>query len=208
MVKSKAAKTVINDPSSSHVSRLGASHKEWSSFMSSNVADMYNKTVAKETTRNSDDEDEEMDMRKILKEIERLGSSCSTWKERKKLENKNVVALGGKPIKSHRMPLSVAKPMMKNIKRREEKKMEEDKLLGIFSKRKNNHNKAENRRPEDRILKSTEGYFNKGVLNVKHLLDRRPEKSDDRGMSKTNGKRKKGKGKGRGKGKSRRKGKR
>ncbi|KAK8914053.1 hypothetical protein KSP39_PZI023993 [Platanthera zijinensis] len=138
------------------------------------------------------------------------GSSCSTWKERKKLENKNVVALGGKPIKSHRMPLSVAKPMMKNIKRREEKKMEEDKLLGIFSRHKNNHNKAENRRPEDRVLKSTEGYFNKGVLNVKHLLDRRSEKSDDRGMSKISGKRKrgKGKGKGRGKGKSRGKGKR
>ncbi|KAK8964590.1 hypothetical protein KSP40_PGU022764 [Platanthera guangdongensis] len=172
---------------------------------------MYNKTVAKESTRNSDDEDEEMVMNKILKEIEKLGSSCSTWKERKKLENKNATALGGKPIKSHRMPLSVAKPMTKNIKkRREVKKMEQDKHLGIFSKRKNNHNKAENRQPEDRVLKSTEGYFNKGVLNVKHLVDRRPKKSDDGGMSKTSGKQKKGKGKrkGRGKGKGMGKGKR
>ncbi|KAI0504724.1 hypothetical protein KFK09_015677 [Dendrobium nobile] len=198
MVKSKAAKTIIHDPSSSRVSRLGASHSEWRSFMSSKVADMYNKTMPRELLINSELEDE-LDMRKIFKDIERLGSSTLTWKERKMLENKNVVALGGKPTKSHRMPLSVAKPMMKNTKRREEKKMEEEKLLGVFTNRKS-YSKVEKRQPEDKVLKATEGYFSKGVLNVKHLLEPKSVKRVESSSKKIR-KHKKRKGKKKSKGK-------
>ncbi|PKU71812.1 uncharacterized protein LOC110093426 [Dendrobium catenatum] len=159
---------------------------------------MYNKTMPRELLINSELEDE-LDMRKILKDIERLGSSTLTWKERKKLENKNVVALGGKPTKSHRMPLSVAKPMMKNTKRREEKKMEEEKLLGVFTNRKSN-SKVEKRQPEDKVLKATEGYFSKGVLNVKHLLEPKSVKRDESSSKKIR-KHKKRKGKKKSKGK-------
>ncbi|XP_020578380.1 uncharacterized protein LOC110023352 isoform X1 [Phalaenopsis equestris] len=203
MVKLKAAKTIIHDPSSTHTSGRGASYREWHNFMSSKVADMYDKTMPAELPRNSELEDESMDIRKMFKDIERLGSSAMTWKEKKKLENKNVVALGGKPTKSHRMPLSVAKPMMKNTRRREEKKMEEEKLLGVFTKRRSN-SRVEKRLPEEKVLKATEGYFSKGVLNVKHLVEPKSVKGDE-GFVKKIGKRKKGKGKKR-KGKGKRKG--
>lgn len=199
MVRSKAAKTIVHNPSSSHMSHPGAIHKECHSFMSSKIADMYDKTMPRELLRNSELEDEDMAIRRIFKDIERLGSSTLTWKERKKLENRNVVALGGKPTRSHRMPLSVAKPMMKNSRRREEKKMQEEKLLGLFTKHRSN-SKAEKRQPEDKVLKATEGYFSKGVLNVKHLLEPKSVKKDE-GLSKKIGRRKKGKGKKRGKGK-------
>jgi hypothetical protein len=49
----------------------------------------------------------------------------SSFKERKKIENHRVVELGGKAVKKHRTPLSVAKPALKNQKKREQRKMEE-----------------------------------------------------------------------------------
>ncbi|BBH02403.1 hypothetical protein Prudu_012948 [Prunus dulcis] len=39
---------------------------------------------------------QKMDMRKISKQIELLGSSHMTWKQRKELENRKVISLGGK----------------------------------------------------------------------------------------------------------------
>lgn len=73
---------------------------------------------------------------------------ASTRKERKQIENRKVVELGGKvifftsnltwnisisqcihsvqqAIKKHRTPLSVAKPAMKNQMKREQRKVEE-----------------------------------------------------------------------------------
>ncbi|PKA49216.1 hypothetical protein AXF42_Ash010901 [Apostasia shenzhenica] len=166
---------------------------------------MYKSTNSRgSTTNNQDSKDDEMDMKKLLKDIERLGSSTMAWKERKKLENKNVVALGGKPTKSHRMPLSVAKGVMKNRKRREQKKIDEEKLLGIFTRHRSESSQAEKRRPEDRVLKATEGHFSHGVLNVKHLLNHRPVAKVAEGAAKL----KKGKSKGKKKGKKGKRGKR
>jgi hypothetical protein len=54
-----------------------------------------------------------------------LISGASSFKERKKIENRRVVELGGKAVKKHRTPLSVAKPALKNQKKREQRKMEE-----------------------------------------------------------------------------------
>ncbi|KAH7561062.1 hypothetical protein JRO89_XS10G0166100 [Xanthoceras sorbifolium] len=66
-------------------------------------------------------EDQELDIRKIMKDIEFLGSSHMTWKERKELENKRIVSLGGKATKKQRIPLSVARVPMKRQKEREQK---------------------------------------------------------------------------------------
>ncbi|CAN4115047.1 unnamed protein product [Withania somnifera] len=96
-------------------------------------------------------------------------STHMTWKEKKELENKKVVALGGKPQKKQRLPLSVARVMMKKQKEREEKMQEENLVLGRFGGS-SSRKAAGRRRPEDRVLKSTEGHFKNGVLDVKELL--------------------------------------
>ncbi|XP_059277608.1 uncharacterized protein LOC132031684 [Lycium ferocissimum] len=95
-----------------------------------------------------------------------------TWREKKELENKKVVSLGGKPQKKQRLPLSVARVMMKKQKEREEKMQEENLILGRFggSNASSSRKAAGRRRPEDRVLKSTEGHFRNGVLDVKELL--------------------------------------
>ncbi|MCD7449932.1 hypothetical protein HAX54_002457 [Datura stramonium] len=100
------------------------------------------------------------------------GSAHMTWKEKKELENKKVVALGGKPPKKQRLPLSVARVMMKKQKEREEKMQEENLILGRFggNNASSSRKAAGRRRPEDRVLKSTEGHFRNGVLDVKELL--------------------------------------
>ncbi|XP_059277607.1 uncharacterized protein LOC132031682, partial [Lycium ferocissimum] len=100
------------------------------------------------------------------------GSAHMTWREKKELENKKVVSLGGKPQKKQRLPLSVARVMMKKQKEREEKMQEENLILGRFggSNASSSRKAAGRRRPEDRVLKSTEGHFRNGVLDVKELL--------------------------------------
>lgn len=126
-----------------------------------------------ESKGGSSDPEPKMDIKSILKDIEFLGSSHMTWKQKKDLENKKVVSLGGKPPKKQRLPLSVARVMMKKQKEREEKLVQEAAVLGRFganSSGSSSSKKAGRRRPEDRILKSTEGNFRNGVLNVKHLL--------------------------------------
>ncbi|KAG9455023.1 hypothetical protein H6P81_007927 [Aristolochia fimbriata] len=149
---------------------------ERQNFMSSSIKDMYQAPSQREPTAQQDMEDEELDMRKILKDIQHLGSSHMSWKERKKFENQNVVALGGKPPKKQRIPLNIAKKMMKNEKRREEKKLAEGLILEQFGMRSSsNSNKEVKRKAEDRGLRATEGHFRNGVLNVKHLLQ--PNKS-------------------------------
>ncbi|KAK4356197.1 hypothetical protein RND71_025168 [Anisodus tanguticus] len=59
----------------------------------------------------------------------RRGSAHMTWREKKELENEKVVSLGGKPQKKQRLPLSVARVMMKKQKEMEEKMQEELKSI-------------------------------------------------------------------------------
>ncbi|XP_022860142.1 uncharacterized protein LOC111380742 [Olea europaea var. sylvestris] len=114
-----------------------------------------------------------MDIKSIMKDIEFLGSSHMTWKQRKDLENRKVISLGGKPQKTQKLPLSVARVQMKKQKEREQKMLQENAILGRFG---GYHHtigtkKATERRcQEERVLKSTEGHFRNGVLDVKSLL--------------------------------------
>ncbi|XP_031262826.1 uncharacterized protein LOC116122800 [Pistacia vera] len=150
----------------------------------------------KKQSRDMETKEEEMDLRKIMKDIEFLGSSHMTWKERKELENKRVVSLGGKPPKKQRLPLSVARVPMKRQKEREQKLQEERAILGRFGgKFAGSKKPMEKRRPEDRVLKSTEGRFRNGVLDVKHLLHGTPSRNSDPGTPMGGKGKKKGRGK-------------
>ncbi|KAK3410276.1 hypothetical protein EUGRSUZ_J02277 [Eucalyptus grandis] len=137
----------------------------------------------------------ELDIRTIRRDVEFLGSSRMTWKERKELENKKVVSLGGKAPKKQRLPLSVARPMMKNQKKREEKMWQENIILQRFGGKSSSWSSAgrpeDRRKPEDRVLKSIDGHFKKGVLNVKHLLQPTPSGDGENNKRKSFG----GKGK-------------
>ncbi|KAF9593323.1 hypothetical protein IFM89_021492 [Coptis chinensis] len=137
----------------------------------------------------------ELDIRKLLKDIELLGSSRMTWKEKKALENKKVVSLGGKPPKQHRIPLSVARVTMKKQKGKEQKLLQEEMLLGRSGGRvaSSSNKVVDKRKTEDKVLRASEGYFSKGVLDVKHLLQHdkiRDNESNTRKMGA--GKKKKG----------------
>ncbi|XP_061336528.1 uncharacterized protein LOC133283651 [Gastrolobium bilobum] len=141
----------------------------------------------------TDMQEQEMDIRKIMKDVENFSYSHMTWKERKKIENRKVVSLGGKPPKNQRLPLSVARPMMKKQKEREQKMLQEHLILGKFggklggsSKRSVGKHKLENRG-----LKSSEGRFRNGILDVKHLLNSASSRDHDTGINTSNtGKRK------------------
>jgi hypothetical protein len=76
----------------------------------------------------------------------------------------------------------------------------QERLLGIFRKR-DKSNKFEKTRPEDRVLKATEGRFKNGILDVKHLMGAPKPSSSfrDAPEREMRGKGKKGKGKGKGK---------
>ncbi|XP_010244762.1 PREDICTED: uncharacterized protein LOC104588507 isoform X1 [Nelumbo nucifera] len=128
----------------------------------------------------TDSADRRPDFRQIMKDVEYLVTSDMTWKERKHMENRRVAEqLGGKPQKKHRVPLSVARVTMKKQKEREQKMLEDGLILGHFGHKHASSNKAaEKHKTEDRVLKSSEGYFRNGVLDVKHLL--RPATSRDR----------------------------
>ncbi|KAK6912968.1 Protein of unknown function DUF4602 [Dillenia turbinata] len=150
--------------------------------------------------RHMDIKDEDMSIRKIMKEIEFFTSSHMTWKEKKEVENKKVVSLGGKPVKKQRRPLSVALGPMKKRKEREQKMLQEHALLGLSGSKSSAQIRraAEKRKPEDMVLKSSEGIFRRGTLDVKHLL--RPQHTPTRDDSSNSyvgkrGKGKKGKGK-------------
>lgn len=139
----------------------------------------------------------EFDFRSIMKEVQLLGSSDMTWKERKDLQNKKVVSLGGKAPKKQRLPLSVARPMMKNQKAREQKMLQEALLIGHCGEQvvKSTKKPMEKRNPECRVLKSSGGRFKNGILDVKHLLKcPQPPTDDNHGppMASKGGKKKKG----------------
>ncbi|KAF0917069.1 hypothetical protein E2562_016366 [Oryza meyeriana var. granulata] len=62
----------------------------------SSLSDMYRKPAAEKSADTSDDEPD-IDIGKLLKDVELFGAS--TWKERKQIENRKVVQLGGKATK-------------------------------------------------------------------------------------------------------------
>ncbi|WCJ27140.1 hypothetical protein M5689_008910 [Euphorbia peplus] len=130
------------------------------------------KTNQKDAT---DSKDQQWSFRNIMKDVENFGKEHMTWKEKKEMENRRVVSLGGKPPKKQRLPLSVARVQMKKQKEREEKIDEENMILGRFgarfSSRGSNKRSMERRKPEDRVLKSSVGHFKNGVLDVKHMLN-------------------------------------
>lgn len=199
----KAASEVVFDPSVSGAQKprraeAPSSTSEYHHFMGSSLANMYHKPAPEKSTDMSDDEPD-IDIEKLLKDVELFGAT--TWKDRKQIQNRKVVEMGGKAIKKQRTPLSVAKPAMKNQQKREQKKIEEERLLGIFRKR-DKSNKFEKTRPEDRVLKATEGRFKNGILDVKHLMGAPKPSSSyrDAPEREMRGKGKKGKG-GKGKGK-------
>ncbi|CAH9070056.1 unnamed protein product [Cuscuta epithymum] len=156
-----------------------------------------------------DDPDVKVDFKSILKDIQFLGSPHMTWKEKKDLENKKVASLGGKHPKKQRLPLSVARVMMKKQKEREQKELEENLVLRRFGINNgcSSRRETQRRNPEDRVLKSSEGRFRNGVLDVKGLF--KPSTStavpDEKkfapykGMKKKGGNKNKGKKGGRGK---------
>ncbi|KAK9114588.1 hypothetical protein Syun_021385 [Stephania yunnanensis] len=137
-----------------------------------------------------------------------LGSSNLPWKERKELENRRVVSLGGKPPKKQRLPLSIARVTMKKQRERELEIQKENLILNRFERKPlgKSSTLTMKRRTEDKILKSSEGHFSRGVLNVKHLLQLEREKNQNTQFT-SNGKKKKGgkrKGGGKKKGSKRR----
>lgn len=163
-----------------------------------------------------DSKEPKMDIKSILKDMEFLESSHMTWKQKKDLENRKVVSLGGKPPKRQRLPLSVARVAMKKQKEREEKMLEENAILrrfGVYTSSSSTKKAVERRRPEDRVFRTTEGHFRNGVLDVNHLLQRSTPRVNDNvikhaigeGNKKKVGKKggKKGKGKGKGGGRKR-----
>lgn len=78
----------------------------------------------------------------------------------------------------------------------------QERILGKFAKSSSRNSKAQKKKPEDRVLKATEGRFSKGILDVKHLLAPNAPKREEVPYKKGNqGKKKGGKGKGKGKGK-------
>ncbi|KAI3778407.1 hypothetical protein L2E82_07680 [Cichorium intybus] len=129
-----------------------------------------------------------MELNSILKDIQYMGPSHMTWKEKKALENKRVVSLGGKPPKKQRLPLSVARVQMKKQKERDQKMLQENMILGQVGGKRGNRSKreSESRKPEDRVLMSTAGHFRNGVLDVKDLL-RQGAPSRDRSFSGSRG---------------------
>ncbi|KAI3930467.1 hypothetical protein MKW92_034073 [Papaver armeniacum] len=112
-------------------------------------------------------------------DLKLLGSSHMTWKEKKALQNERVVSLGGKPVKKQRVRLSLARVTMKKQKERQQKMLQEDMVLGRFGGDKSSSSiKAPGKRKaEDSVLRSTDGYFKNGVLNVKHLLHNNSSRS-------------------------------
>ncbi|KAI3775420.1 hypothetical protein L1987_49996 [Smallanthus sonchifolius] len=141
-----------------------------------------------ETSTYMDMKSTRMELKSILKDIEYMGPSHMTWKEKKALENKKIVSLGRKPPKKQRLPLSVARVTMKKQKERDQKMLQENILLGQVGGKHGNRSKraSVSHKPEDRVLMSSAGHFRNGVLDVKDLLKSNTS-SSDRGGSRSHG---------------------
>ncbi|XLR69298.1 hypothetical protein S83_019970, partial [Arachis hypogaea] len=107
------------------------------------------------------------------------------WKERKKIENQKVVSLGGKPPKKQRLP----KCGTSNIEETKGERTENASrvsnilfnrlILGQFGGKHSGSSKksAGKHKAEDRGLRSSEGHFRNGILDVRHLLNSAPSTS-------------------------------
>lgn len=146
------------------------------------------------------------EFRQILEEVQKLGTSQLSWKERKELESKKLVALGSKPAKSFKMPISMGLAIKRKREKLDTERMEQDILAGFLpAKRKKKTPLRESN--DDKGLRLSEGKFRGGVLYVqkpeakaagsgKRGRDRLLDKVfDEGGGSKKAGKSKKGKGK-------------
>nr|XP_043622569.1 uncharacterized protein LOC122594162 [Erigeron canadensis] len=124
------------------------------------------------TTDYMDMRSTKMELKSIMKDIQYMGSSHMTWKDKKDMENRKVLSFGGKPPKKQRLPLSVARVPMKRQKEREQKMLQENIILGHVGGKRGNRSKraSDTRRREDRVLMSNAGHFRNGVLDVKDLL--------------------------------------
>ncbi|CAN6478760.1 unnamed protein product [Victoria cruziana] len=128
---------------------------------------MYMNRTSKRLMDNMDN-GEEKSFRKLLKAVELLGSSQMGWKERKKIEDQNVVSLGGKPKKNCKMPITLGRNIINKRQKKEEQLFQE----GLVDRmpRKYMTNKGHKNRPEGQVLKISQGNFRNGMLDVKHIL--------------------------------------
>ncbi|BBM97716.1 hypothetical protein MPTK1_1g07820 [Marchantia polymorpha subsp. ruderalis] len=157
----------------------------------------------------TNDEDERREFKKILKEVEELGTSQLEWKERKALEQKKLLTLGAKPKKSWKMPISMGLSVKRKREQAESDKVEEL-LAGLRPNKSRRKPPPPRDSTEDKGLQASEGKFRGGVLYVKPLVKapvetkrRGGDRSLDRVFSDGKGRKgggKKGKGKGKGKG--------
>lgn len=164
--------------------------------MSSNPSDMFKSTETRRLTEQVCPHEEKEVFDRIFKEVEELGVSQMPWKERKKMENQKVLALGGKPLKKFKTPISLGKMIRKKQERMKEEAIKnEEILLGKPVKR---AKKTEYiRKKEDQGLMASEGYFKQGILHVKPFAKNVEERDESvYRMSKTNKKSKSKKHKG------------
>lgn len=63
--------------------------------------------------------------------------------------------------------------------------------FGVYTSSSSSKKAVERHRPEDRVFKTTEGYFRNGILNVQQLLQRSTPRVNDDDIKHAIGKRKK-----------------
>lgn len=167
--------------------------------------DTRKRTRIPKATANDEEASRKQEFRQILEEVQKLGASQLSWKERKELESEKLAALGAKPAKSFKMPMAMGLAIKRKREKLEAEKAEQDILAGFLpAKRKKKIPFRE--RKEDKGLRLSEGKFMGGVLYVqkpeanvvrgeKHGRDRALDQVFNDGGPKRGGKSKKGKGK-------------
>ncbi|KAM0017985.1 hypothetical protein Hdeb2414_s0027g00694131 [Helianthus debilis subsp. tardiflorus] len=127
-----------------------------------------------ETSTYMDMKSTRMELKSISKDIEYMGPSHMTWKQKKALEKNKVVSLGGK----------AAFKRSTSSNEKSERKGSKDVTRG---KRGNRSKRTSvSHKPEDRTLMSSAGRFRNGVLDVNDLVKSNVSASD-RGGSRSYG---------------------
>ncbi|GLJ44138.1 hypothetical protein SUGI_0920450 [Cryptomeria japonica] len=143
--------------------------------MSSRPSDMFKERETRQLCKQMHEEEDIF--KKIFKEVEELGVAQMPWKMRKAVENQKVVALGGKPAKNCKTSIYHGQCIKKKRERTEQKAIEnEETHLGRPAKRAKKDDRQ--RKPEDRGLMASEGFFKQGILHVKPLKNN-IERSDE-----------------------------
>eukprot|EP00249_Psilotum_nudum_P006283 c19609_g1_i1 orf=102-761(+) len=143
-----------------------ATAKDWKLFMSPRVSDTLKQVTPRRLTNDGDVFQEQF--RKIYKEVELLGTSQMSWKEKKALEEKKMVALGAKPEKGHKTPFIMGLNIKRKREKLEQQKLQQDIFAGLYPC-KRGKKICDKRTSEDRGIKASEGIFKGGVLYVKPL---------------------------------------